>query len=138
MFNGSETTVTALIILVAIGVLGWGFNRARSYGKLGILAWLQSVVLTAPWLLFFGLFAAGIYLNIVGVLFLLVASAGLYIYLGKLLRDAGQDAVLQERAKRMLHEKPEAGEAQNSEESALPTTETLKPSLSGTNPAMTE
>lgn len=138
MFNGSETTVTALIILVAIGVLGWGFNRARSYGKLGILAWLQSVVLTAPWLLFFGLFAAGIYLNIVGVLFLLVASAGLYIYLGKLLRNAGQDAVLQERAKRMLHEKPEASEGQNSDESERPTTETLTPPLVGTNPAMTE
>lgn len=138
MFNGSETTVTALIILLAVGVLGWGFNRARSYGKLGILAWLQSVVLTAPWLLFFGLFAAGIYLNIVGVLFLLVASAGLYIYLGKLLRDAGQDAVLQERAKRMLHEKPEAGEAQNSEELEPKATETLTPPLAGTNPAMTE
>jgi membrane-associated protease RseP (regulator of RpoE activity) len=138
MFNGSETTVTALIILVAIGVLGWGFNRARSYGKLGILAWLQSVVLTAPWLLFFSLFAAGIYLNIVGVLFLLVASAGLYIYLGKLLRDAGQDAVLQERAKRMLHEKPEAGEAQNSEQLESTTTETSTPPLAGTNPAMTE
>src|SRR3712207_4114145 len=105
MFNGSETTATIVIILAAVGVLGWGFNRARSYGKLGILAWLQSVVLTAPWLLFFGLFAAGIYLNIVGILFLLVASAGLYIFLGKRLRDAGQDVILQERAKKLLSEK---------------------------------
>jgi membrane-associated protease RseP (regulator of RpoE activity) len=138
MFNGSETTVTALIILVAMGVLGWGFNRARSYGKLGILAWLQSVVLTAPWLLFFGLFAVGIYLNIVGVLFLLVASAGLYIYLGKLLRDAGQDAVLQERAKQLINEKQETGETQKPDESEPTTTETLTPSVAGTNPAMME
>lgn len=133
MFNGSETTATILIILVAIGILGWGFNRARSYGKLGILAWLQSLVLTAPWLLFFGLFAAGIYLNIVGILFLLVASAGLYIFLGKRLRDAGQDAVLQERAKKLLNDKQEASGAQKLDEQESSTAENVKPSSNGTN-----
>lgn len=138
MFNGSESTATILIILAAIGILGWGFNRARSYGKLGILAWLQSVVLTAPWLLFFGLFAAGIYLNIVGILFLLVASAGLYIFLGKRLRDAGQDAVLQERAKKLLNEKQEASGDQKLDEPESSTTENLKPPLNGTNLANTE
>lgn len=138
MFNGSETTATILIILAAIGILGWGFNRARSYGKLGILAWLQSVVLTAPWLLFFGLFAAGIYLNIVGILFLLVASTGLYIFLGKRLRDAGQDAVLQERAKKLVNEKQEASGDQKLDEQESSTTENLKPPLNGTNLANTE
>ena len=138
MFNGSETTATVLLILVAMGVLGWGFNRARSYGKLGILAWLQSVVLTVPWLLFFGLFAAGIYLNIVGVLFLLVASAGLYIILGKQLRAAGQDAVLQERAKRLLTDKQESSDAQKPDAPVSGTTENLRPSSEGTNPAMME
>lgn len=138
MFNGSETTATVLIILVAMGVLGWGFNRARSYGKLGILAWLQSVVLTVPWLLFFGLFAAGIYLNIVGVLFLLVASAALYIILGKQLRTAGQDAVLQERAKRLLTDKQESSDAQKPDAPVPGTTENLRPSSEGTNPATTE
>jgi len=138
MFNGSETTATVLLILVAMGVLGWGFNRARSYGKLGILAWLQSVVLTVPWLLFFGLFAAGIYLNIVGVLFLLVASAGLYIILGKQLRAAGQDAVLQERAKRLLTDKQESSDAQKPDVPVSGTTENLRPSSEGTNPAMME
>jgi membrane-associated protease RseP (regulator of RpoE activity) len=44
----------------------------------------------APWLIFFGLFAVGIYLNLVAILFLLVGSAILYIYLGKRLRQAGQ------------------------------------------------
>jgi membrane-associated protease RseP (regulator of RpoE activity) len=133
MFTGSETTATVLIILAAIGILGWGFNRARSYGKLGILAWLQSVVLTAPWLLFFGLFAAGIYLNIVGILFLLVASAGLYIFLGKRLRDAGQDAVLQERAKKLLNEKQELSEMQKLDEQEPATTENLTPSPASTD-----
>jgi len=107
MFNGSEITTTAFIILVALGVLGWGFNKARTYGKLGILAWLQSVVLTVPWLLFFGLFTAGIYLNLVSILVLLLVSTGLYIVLGRQLRAAGQDAVLQERATRLLNEKSE-------------------------------
>ncbi len=138
MFTGSETTATFLIILVAIGVLGWGFNRARTYGKLGIIAWLQSVVLTVPWLLFFGLFTAGIYLNIVGVLFLVVASAGLYIFLGRLLRSAGQDIVLQERATRLLNEKQQANDAQKSDEQASGTTENLTAPSTGTNPAATE
>lgn len=102
MFTLSETSIVTAIVLVAFGILGWGFYRARPFGKLGILAWLQSVVLMAPWLLFFGLFAAGIYINIVGILFLVVASAGLYIFLGKQLRSAGQDELLKQRATQRL------------------------------------
>ncbi|NMG07752.1 site-2 protease family protein [Brasilonema sp. UFV-L1] len=98
MLTSSETPIVATLVLVVFGILGWGFYRARPYGKLGILAWLQSVVLMTPWLLFFGLFAAGIYINIVGILFLLVASAGVYIFLGRQLRAAGQDAILRQRA----------------------------------------
>jgi membrane-associated protease RseP (regulator of RpoE activity) len=137
MFDGSETITTTLIVLVAVGVLVWGFNRARPYGKPGILAWLQSVVLMAPWLLFFGLFAAGIYLNIVGVLFLLLASAGLYIYLGKRLREAGQDAVWQERAAQLLSEKQSKSEAKASDEEA-DNGESPSPTSDGTNPATAE
>ncbi|NMG18171.1 site-2 protease family protein [Brasilonema bromeliae] len=102
MLSSSETPIVATIVLVAFGILGWGFYRARSYGKLGILAWLQSVVLMTPWLLFFGLFAAGIYINIVGVLFLLVVSTGVYIFLGRQLRAGGQDAILRQRATQRL------------------------------------
>lgn len=104
MFTSSETPILGIILLVACAILGWGFYRARPFGKLGILAWLQSVVLMAPWLLFFGLFAAGIYINIVGILFLVVGSAGLYIYLGRQLRAAGQDAILTQRATQRLAE----------------------------------
>lgn len=104
MFNNSETLATSAIILVAVGILIWGFNRARPYGKIGILSWLQSVVLMAPWLLFFGLFAAGIYLNLVGVLLLLLASTGIYIYLGSRLRSAGQDVMLRQQANERLRE----------------------------------
>ena len=90
MFTASDSVVS-LIVLAAFGILGWGFYRAKPFGKLGILAWLQSVVLLAPWLLFFGLFAVRIYINIVIVLFLLVASFGVYIWLGNRLRASGQD-----------------------------------------------
>jgi membrane-associated protease RseP (regulator of RpoE activity) len=94
----SENTATIALLLVALLILGWGFYRARPFGKLGILAWLQSVALMSPWLLFFGLFAAGIYLNLVAVLLLLVASTGLYIYLGRQLRSSASDAVSSSRA----------------------------------------
>ncbi|MEM9161736.1 MAG: site-2 protease family protein [Cyanobacteria bacterium P01_F01_bin.4] len=81
--------ITLLILLAAVGILVWGFIRARPYGKLGLLAWLQSVILMVPWLLFFGLFAAGMYLNLAGVLLLVVLSTGGYIWLGRQLRSLG-------------------------------------------------
>jgi hypothetical protein len=48
---------TDLLLLAAVGFLGWGFYRARPMGKLGILAWSQSAVLMSPWLILFGLMA---------------------------------------------------------------------------------
>ncbi|MDJ0579728.1 site-2 protease family protein [Crocosphaera sp.] len=112
MLNTPETTTILVIILVAFGLLAWGYNRAKGYGKLGKLAWLQSVSLMAPWLVFFGLFAVGIYLNIVGILFLLLASIILYIYLGKKLRTEGQDVMLREKAAKRIEEE-EAKKAEN-------------------------
>ncbi len=82
--------VTVVLLLVAIALLVWGFIRARPAGQIGLLAWLQSVVLMAPWLVFFGVTAFGIYPNLVVVLFLVVASAGGYILLGRRLRFLGQ------------------------------------------------
>lgn len=110
--------ITALTVLLALGFLTWGFFRAKPFGKLGILAWLQSVVLMAPWLLFFTLFAAGIYLNLIGVLLLFLLSTGLYIYLGNRLRSMGQDVLLSRRAAAM---------AEATKESAVPTEATSAP-----------
>ncbi len=81
--------ITVLILLAALAILGWGLYRALPYGKLGILAWLQSVVLMLPWLLFFGLTAFGLFLNLATVLFMLLISTGIYIYIGRQLRKAG-------------------------------------------------
>jgi len=90
-------SIPAVIVLAALGFLSWGFYRARPFGKLGVLAWLQSLVLISPWLVFFGLFAAGIYLNLVGMLLLFILSTAVYIYLGRQLRALGKD-VLARRA----------------------------------------
>ncbi|MEM6752494.1 MAG: site-2 protease family protein [Cyanobacteria bacterium P01_C01_bin.38] len=102
--NSSETAIIAAIVLVAFGVLGWGFVRAKPYGKLGILAWLQSVVLITPWLLYFGLLAAGIYINVAGVLFLSIAFAGLYIAIGRQLRAMGQEEMIKKKASERIAE----------------------------------
>lgn len=93
--------VTLLILLAAVGLLAWGFYRAWPYGKIGVFAWLQSVVLMTPWLLFFGLFSLGIYLNLAAVLGLVLVSAGTYIYLGRQLRKLGQDELMAQRAAAM-------------------------------------
>lgn len=110
MFNTSEPTAIVVIVLVALIILGWGFNRAKTYGKFGILAWLQSLVLMVPWLALFGLSAVGIYMNFAGILFLLLASTGIYIVLGNRLRAAGQDAFIKEQAAKRLKTQESAPE----------------------------
>jgi len=128
MFNPSETTAIFAILFVALGLLIWGYNRARTYGKLGIIAWLQSVVLIAPWLIFFSLFAIGIYLNIAAILILLVISIVIYIILGRNLRNLGQDTLLRERASERLKKmettvEPEKIELTIPEKLAVPDTD---------------
>jgi membrane-associated protease RseP (regulator of RpoE activity) len=94
--------ITVLLLISAVGILVWGFVQAKPFGTLGILAWLQTAVLMGPWLLFFGLSAVGIYLNLAGILLLVVSSAGTYIYLGKRLRATGQEELAQKRAAALI------------------------------------
>jgi len=114
MFTASETSATLFVVLAALGVLIWGFYRARPYGKLGLLSWLQSVTLMVPWLLFFGLFAAGIYLNLASILLLIVISTGLYIFLGNRLRAERQATGLSQPLSKQPDEQ-QAEEGQNTE-----------------------
>ncbi len=80
--------MTALItVLIGLGILGWGYWRARPNGKLGLLSWLQSVMLLLPWLIFFGLFAAGIYLDLAGMLVLFVSTTAGYVVIGNQIRS---------------------------------------------------
>ncbi|MGB7087912.1 MAG: site-2 protease family protein [Phormidesmis sp.] len=96
--------ITVLLLFAAVGILTWGYLKAKPYGMPGILAWLQTVVLMGPWLLFFGFSAAGIYLNLAGILLLVVSSAGLYIYLGKRLRAISADDLPTQRAATLTQE----------------------------------
>lgn len=102
----ADNATTILISLFALGIVGVGFVRARRFGKLGLLAWVQSVVLMLPWLLFFGLAALGLYLNFAVVLFLFVVATGVYILLGRQLRTLSQDAQVREQLERMLRNSP--------------------------------
>ncbi|BAQ62186.1 peptidase M50 [Geminocystis sp. NIES-3708] len=86
MFNLSDNFTTIAITLVAFIIIIWGYNRAKLFGEIGILAWLQSLTLMSPWLVFFGLLATGIYINLISVILFLVLSSGIYIYLGNLIR----------------------------------------------------
>lgn len=101
----SENLVTAGILLLAASILVIGFYRSRPYGKLGIFSWLQSVSLMTPWLLVFGLFSVGIYLNLVAIVFLIAASAGSYIFLGNQLRTISQDPQQRAELEKMLQAK---------------------------------
>jgi membrane-associated protease RseP (regulator of RpoE activity) len=120
MFFTAENSATIAICLIAIGILGWGFYRNRSYGKIGILAWLQSSALMLPWLVFFGSFALGIYINLAAVLVLLLISTGLYIWLGNRLRLAAQDPNTNaEIAKKLNRYQPETGSVPSQSEQIL-------------------
>jgi membrane-associated protease RseP (regulator of RpoE activity) len=97
-----ENATTFLISFVALGIVVWGYVRSRKYGQFGLLAWLQSLVLMAPWLLFFGLFAFGIYVDFTATLFLFLISTGVYIYLGRRLRMLGEDPITRDRIAQMM------------------------------------
>ena len=90
MTTAGNTTTIALLI-ISLGILGWGYYRNRDLGRFGILSWLQSAVLMIPWLLSFGALSVGLYINLAGILLLLVISSGLYIWLGGKVRVAAED-----------------------------------------------
>ncbi|MFP4007707.1 MAG: site-2 protease family protein [Spirulinaceae cyanobacterium] len=129
MFNSSESVIVISIVLVAVGILLWGYNRAKPYGRLGILAWLQSVVLMIPWLVFFGLFVLGIYLNLVAIIGLLVASAGIYIYLGNRLRAEGIEQMQQRRPTSNFNTETKIKPTPESPEIPASEVETVSPSV---------
>jgi membrane-associated protease RseP (regulator of RpoE activity) len=86
--------MSVLLLVAAFTLLTWGFLRAKPYGQLGLLVWMQAVVLIIPWLVVFSSLATGTVLNLVWVLFLLVLSIGIYIVLGNRLRAMGDPDAL--------------------------------------------
>jgi membrane-associated protease RseP (regulator of RpoE activity) len=111
--------ITGLLIIAALAILGWGFYRGLPLGKLGLVAWLQSVVLMLPWLLLFGLVAIGTVPNLTVILFLLLSSVGVYILLGRWLRAIAAQMPLPERLEQPLSTS-EPSLAESATESAAP------------------
>ena len=87
MLNTSETTAIIVVLVAALLLVIWSYNRARVLGTLGILGWLQSLVLLAPWLILFSLLLFGITPNLPTIFAILLSSLGIYIYLGNRLRQ---------------------------------------------------
>ena len=93
-----ETSALTFLTVTSLGMVLWGYQRSKKFGRIGLLAWGQSLSLTAPWMLFIGCVLLGGSLNLIGSVMLLVASAGSYIYLGNLRREAGQAEDLRKQA----------------------------------------
>ncbi|MEB3230063.1 MAG: site-2 protease family protein [Leptolyngbyaceae bacterium] len=79
--------VTGLIAI--LGILGWGLYRSLPLGRLGVLAWLQSLAIALPLLMILGAFILGVVFNLVTVLILVLVGTGIYIGLGRTIRISG-------------------------------------------------
>lgn len=100
-----------LIALVAtLSILSWSFFSSRKLGKLGLLSWLQFATLMFPWIAYFSLFLAGIFINFATLLLLLISSTVIYIALGAQMRKTAVD----ERAKLIELAKSQAESAPQS------------------------
>ena len=98
--------ITALIVLIGIGIMGWGYWKSRPNGQLGLYTWLQSVMLLLPWVIFLGLFSAGMYLDLTGMLVLFVASTAGYVVLGNKIRTIAPEE-LARRAEALIKARAE-------------------------------
>ena len=92
------------VFIFTLALLGWGYIRSRKFGKLGLLSWLQFVVLMSPWLIYFGLFVSGIFINFTTLLSLLVGSTIAYVLIGNQLRKTvtEQRSMIEQKIKKEL------------------------------------
>ena len=117
--------ITALIVLIGIGIVGWGYWKSRPNGELGLYTWLQSVMLLLPWVIFFGLFSAGMYLDLAGMLVLFVSSTAGYVIFGNKIRTIAPEE-LAKRAEALIKARAEvdapkeSATPNSSSESSLP------------------
>ncbi|MEA5479875.1 site-2 protease family protein [Pseudanabaena galeata UHCC 0370] len=99
------------VFILTLALLGWGYFRSRKFGKLGLLSWLQFVALMSPWLVYFGLFVSGVFINFTTLLFLLLGSTIAYVAISNQLRKAvtEQKSEIEQKLKQDL----EAGDRSN-------------------------
>lgn len=96
------TSALGILLIATLGMVIWGYRRSQQTGRLGLLAWGQSLSLTAPWMVLLACVLLGISLDFIGIITLLVAATGAYIYLGNLRRAAGQAEELRQQALQRL------------------------------------
>lgn len=82
----STAFIPIAVFMLTLALLGWGYIRSRKFGKLGLLSWLQFVTMMSPWLIYFGLFVSGVFINFTTLLFLLLGSTLAYVAIGNQLR----------------------------------------------------
>ncbi len=97
----STPFIPIAVFILTIALLSWGYFHSRKLGRLGLLSWLQFVSLMLPWLVYFGLFVSGIFINFTTLLFLLLTSAIAYVAFGNQLRKivADERALIERRLK---------------------------------------
>jgi membrane-associated protease RseP (regulator of RpoE activity) len=78
--------LTPIFWIATAAFFGWGFYRARNRGKAATWAWLQSLMLILPWVIFLGLLTNGVVLNLAGLILLLLVFTVIFILLGRKVR----------------------------------------------------
>ncbi|NEQ98754.1 MAG: hypothetical protein F6K30_18880, partial [Cyanothece sp. SIO2G6] len=77
----------AIFVLVSIlGVLGWRLYLSLPQGRLGLLAWVQALILVLPLIIFLGASILAVKISLIAILILLLAGTGVYIWLGREIR----------------------------------------------------
>jgi len=84
----SNTFFPLLVLGFACLVLGWNLRRSQSFSKLSFLTWFQVLIILLPWLIYFGLFLQGIFINLATLLLFLSISTIAYIWVGGEIRKA--------------------------------------------------
>ncbi len=104
MFMRSTPFIPIAVFIITLALIGWGYIRSRKFGKLGLLSWLQFVALMSPWLVYFGLFVSGVFINFTTLLFLLLGSTIAYVAIGNQLRKVAtaERSEIEQKLKREL------------------------------------
>ena len=100
----SNPLLPITVFILTLALLGWGYFRSRKFGKLGLLSWLQFVALMSPWLIYFGLFVSGVFINFTTLLFLLVGSTIAYVLISNQFRKiiAEERSLIEQKLKQDL------------------------------------
>jgi len=84
----SNSFFPLLVLGFACIILGWKLRQNQGFSRLNLLSWLQSLMLVLPWLVYFGLFLSGTFINLAMLLLSISISTIAYIWLGGEIRKA--------------------------------------------------